>query len=129
MINDTSDFLTRGTDDVQEALHWCAKIRILALNIQADDSFTKQLYFIEKLLMAQQQAVNEELLNALKDAVFLWDAEKSLINKDDINKWREVIKKAEQEHIYTAPDDLGTALRRLEDHYNILQEKKGQNHE
>lgn len=129
MINDTSDFLTRGTDDVQAALDWCAKIRLLALNIQADDSFTKQLYFIEKLLMAQQQAVNEELLNALKDAVFLWDAEKSLINKDDINKWREVIKKAEQEHIYTAPDDLGTALRRLEDHYNILQEKKGQNHE
>lgn len=129
MINDTSDFLTRGTDDVQEALDWCAKIRLLALNIQADDSFTKQLYFIEKLLMAQQQTVNEELLNALKDAVFLWDAEKSLINKDDINKWREVIKKAEQEHIYTAPDDLGTALRRLEDHYNILQEKKGQNHE
>lgn len=45
-------------DDVQEALNWCAKIRILALNIQADDSFTKQLYFIEKLLMAQQQTVN-----------------------------------------------------------------------
>ncbi len=35
-------------DDVSEALDWCAKIRILALNIQADDSFTKQLGFIER---------------------------------------------------------------------------------
>lgn len=59
MINDTSDFLTRGTDDVQKALDWCAKIRLLALNIQADDSFTKQLDFIEKILIAQQQTVNE----------------------------------------------------------------------
>ncbi len=46
-------------DDVSEALDWCAKIRILALNIQADDSFTKQLGFIERVLIAQQPPVNE----------------------------------------------------------------------